>query len=85
MNIGEYIYCHTTGKMNASNRVFAYKGQKYKVTERNINRIVFSSEVGEGHIWSLKNKESIDQFNKYFSIEPQIMIKHKIKNYQFKQ
>lgn len=85
MNIGEYIYCHTTGKMNASNRVFAYKGQKYKVIERNndADRIMISSEVSGSHIWTLRDKESVDEFNKYFSVEPQIMIKHKIKDYQF--
>lgn len=83
MEIGEYIYCHTTGRMNGDGEVFAYKGKKYKVDSRNPERIWFIDEGKNDHCWPLEDENSINLFHKYFSVRPIILAEYKIKNHTF--
>lgn len=82
--MGEYIYCHTTAKFSGgAEGVFAYKGKKYKVTSKDGREIMFTDETGGDHLWSLNSSESINLFNKYFSVIPIILTEYKIKNHTF--
>ncbi len=85
MEVGEYIYCHTTAKFSGTDGggVFAYKGKKYKVNSKDEREIMFTDETGGDHLWSLNSSESINLFNKYFSVRPIILTEYKIKKHTF--
>lgn len=84
MKIGEYIYCHTTGRMNGDGEIFVYKGCRYKITERGNGHIWFTDENNKDHCWPLDDNESIDLFHKYFSVIPKILTKYKTNAHTFK-
>lgn len=85
MEVGEYIYCHTTAKFSGTDGggVFAYKGKKYKVISKDEREIMFIDETNGEHLWTLNSNELINLFNKYFSVRPMILTEYKIKKHTF--
>ena len=86
MEVGEYIYCHTTAKFSdtdGTEGVFAYKGKKYKVNSKDEREIMFIDETNGEHLWPINSNESINLFNKYFSVRPFILTEYKIKKHTF--
>lgn len=68
MEIGDLIYCHTTGYMQLSGRVHAYAGKEYTVVKilRN-DRIIIHSELDINHVWPINSV-----FWEHFSIKKRI-------------
>ena len=83
MEVGEYIYCHTTAKFSDTEGVFAYKGKKYKVNSKDEREIMFTDETNGEHLWPLNSNELINLFNKYFSVRQIILTEYKIKKHTF--
>ena len=78
---GDYIYCHTTGRMNQSGEVFAYRGESYEVTQSKNNKIWFIDAMGSSHTWRMDT--DIDNFNDYFSIPKPLEPKKGITEHKF--
>ena len=64
MRTGEYIYCHTTGRMD-SGEVFAYAGREYQIEQIHGNNITLCTECGPGHLWEINDQ----LFHEHFSTE----------------
>lgn len=63
MEVGDYIYCHTTGVMEEG-EIFAHAGRGYLIEEIMGNELTIYTECGPGHIWSMDDP----LFPKHFSV-----------------
>ena len=78
MEVGDKIYCHTTGYMINGLNVFAYAGQEYLVESvgpKN-NEITIYSERGHGHIWTTDRSLFLEHFSiKGQRIQPRKLVR----------
>ena len=68
LEVGDKIYCHTTGKMNGDGVVYAIEGRWYELVSpmpSYDNYIAFFDEMGDRHHWDYENDPT---FPKYFSV-----------------
>jgi hypothetical protein len=91
LNVGSYIYCHTTGKMENSKLIFAIKGKKYKIEQlfahnysnRNILTFGIVDEKGAKHTFSLD--ELLRCESKWFRANGKtLLVEKSIENYYLK-
>jgi len=75
MEVGDFIYCHTTGYYRNTSDVFALEDKSYEILgvyknrDGSISKIFFRNEEGYRHQWGFNNDANKTLFYTYFSLD----------------